>query len=120
MRRRAAASKVSSRSSTRARAAACSSSSSSVVSMSSVKPRIALTTPRATATDATYARYARALERAGATVVELTPGDTLPDDVDGVCFSGGGDVDPSRYAAQDDGVERKTVSKERDDLELDV
>lgn len=83
-----------------------------------MKPRIALTTPVSTSESETYARYRLALERAGASVVEVRPGDALPDDIDGLCLSGGPDVDPSRYGEADDGVEREHVSPERDELEL--
>lgn len=83
-----------------------------------MKPRIALSTPVPTSESDTYARYVRALERAGAEVHEVHPGDPLPDDVDGVCLSGGGDVDPRRYGEDDAGVERATVSAPRDELEL--
>lgn len=83
-----------------------------------MRPRIALSTPVPTSASDTYARYARALERAGASVVEVHPGDALPEDVDGICLSGGGDVDPRRYGEADAGVERATVSAPRDDLEL--
>lgn len=82
------------------------------------RPRIALSTPVPTATNETYARYARALEKAGAEVVEVRPGDALPRDVDGIVLSGGPDVDPRRYGEDDAGVERQNVSAERDDLEL--
>jgi putative glutamine amidotransferase len=81
-------------------------------------PRIAMSTPVATSQNETYARYRRALERAGASVIEVRPGDPLPEDLDGVCLTGGGDVDPARYGEADAGVERTTVSAERDDLEF--
>lgn len=83
-----------------------------------MKPRIALTTPVATSGSDTYRRYALALERAGASVVELRPGDPVPDDIAGVCLSGGPDVDPIRYGQADAGVERDGVSSARDELEL--
>jgi putative glutamine amidotransferase len=86
--------------------------------MSGVTPRIALTTPVPTSESETYARYRLALERAGAAVVEVRPGDAIPEDIDGLCLSGGPDIDPSRYGEADDGVEREHVSPERDELEL--
>lgn len=86
--------------------------------MVGVKPRIALTTPVATTQSETYARYRLALERAGASIVEVRPGDRLPDDIDGLCLPGGPDVDPVRYGESDDGVEREHVSVERDEMEF--
>ena len=82
------------------------------------RPRIALTTPVPTSENETYARYVRALERAGASVVEVRPGDPLPDDVDGVCLSGGPDVDPISYGETDAGVERDHVNPARDEMEF--
>jgi putative glutamine amidotransferase len=84
------------------------------------RPRIALTTPVPTSENDTYARYARALERAGAAIVEVRPGDELPPDVDGVCLSGGPDVDPTRYGEADAGVERAMVDAARDGLEFAI
>ena len=82
------------------------------------RPRVALTTPVATSESETYARYRLALERAGAEVVEVRPGDALPRDIDGLCLTGGGDVEPARYGADYDGTERETVKPERDELEF--
>ncbi len=82
------------------------------------RPRIALTTPVPAGSSDTYVRYVRALERAGAAVVEVHPGDDVPDDIDGVCLPGGGDVDPQRYGEPDAGVDRATVNAARDEVEL--
>ncbi len=84
------------------------------------RPRIALTTPVATSASETYARYRRALARAGADVVEVRPDDAPPEAIDGLCLPGGGDVDPARYGQADAGVEREGVMPERDDLEFAV
>lgn len=88
--------------------------------MAGVTPRIALTVPVSTSESETYARYRIALERAGASVVEVRPGDAAPEDIDGLCLSGGPDVDPSRYGETDAGVEREGISPERDELELGI
>jgi len=84
------------------------------------RPRVALTTPVATSESETYARYRLALERAGADVVEVHPGDALPADIDGLCLSGGGDVEPRRYGAEYEGTERESVKPERDELEFTI
>ena len=49
------------------------------------------------------AQYIGALERAGAAVVPLDPGDPIPADFDALCLSGGGDIDPARYGAENAG-----------------
>ena len=64
------------------------------------------------------AQYIAALERAGAGVVPLFPGETLPDEFDAVVLSGGGDVHPRRYG---EGVDGSTeIDEARDELELAV
>ena len=82
------------------------------------RPRIALTAPKPTSEDPTYSRYVLALTRAGADVVEVLPHGDLPDDVDGLCLSGGPDVDPVRYGEPDAGVERDRVDPDRDAMEF--
>ena len=82
-----------------------------------VRPRIALTLSRpGTLQQASHARYRDALERAGADVVAVHPGDALPENVDGVCLSGGGDIAAARYGADD--LACDDVDPARDDLEL--
>lgn len=67
--------------------------------MTSLPPRIGITT------DASYsiAEYERALRGAGALPVPLLAGDprdvAVLDDIDGIVFAGGEDVDPARYGA---------------------
>ena len=86
------------------------------------RPRIALTVSAAptAANLAARARYVTALGAAGAEVVVVEPGDRVPDDVAGVCFSGGGDIAPERYGEVD--LERvcENVIPERDELELSL
>jgi len=99
-----------------------------VARSSGARPRIALTVDVPTErNEPTRRRYRDALERAGATVVEVPPDDELPGDIDGVLLSGGSDVDPATYgevntAARDfdgrrDRLELALVSRAlRDDL----
>jgi len=90
--------------------------------MSVLRPRVALTVSaaRTPANLAARQRYVDALRDAGADVVVLEPGDAIPDDIDGVCFSGGGDIAPERYGEVD--VEKicENVIPERDELELSL
>jgi putative glutamine amidotransferase len=87
--------------------------------MTAVRPRIALTLSRSSAfQEVSHKRYRDALEAAGADLVVLHPGDPVPRDVDGVCFSGGGDIDSTRYGAVD--VACADVDRERDALEIEV
>lgn len=62
------------------------------------------------------ARYLAALERAGAEALPLDPGDTPPLSFDGLCLSGGGDVDPARYGAENAGS--TDIDPSRDALEF--
>jgi putative glutamine amidotransferase len=87
--------------------------------MKVVRPRIALTLSRRSALhQASHDRYRDALARAGADVVALHPGDDIPDDVDGVLLSGGGDIAPARYGDQE--TDCRDVDAERDELELQI
>jgi putative glutamine amidotransferase len=81
------------------------------------RPRIALTVDVPTErNEPTRRRYRAALERAGATVVEVRPGDHPPGDIDGLLLSGGSDIDPASYG------EGNTAARDpdgrRDELEL--
>ena len=69
---------------------------------------------------ATRERYVGALERAGAEVVIVEPGSTLPEDIDGLCISGGGDIAPERYGVSDDASVCEDVQPDRDALEIDA
>src|SRR4051812_42055349 len=87
--------------------------------MTAVRPRIALTLSSPSALhEASHRRYRDALEAAGADLVILHPGDPVPNDVDGVCLSGGGDIESSRYGEAD--VACADVDPARDALELDI
>jgi len=86
-----------------------------------MRPRIALTLSRSDtpARRAARRRYITALDRAGAEVIPIEPGDPLPDAFDGLCLSGGGDIDPARYAAVAD-PETRGVDQERDATEFAI
>src|SRR3989442_6921706 len=87
--------------------------------MTKVRPRIALTLARPSAFHgAAHQRYRDALERAGADLVVLHPGDPAPTDIDGVCLSGGGDIESARYGEAD--VACADVDTDRDALEIEV
>ena len=62
--------------------------------------------------------YVRALTRAGAEVVVVQPGETVPADVDGICFSGGGDLAPKTYHEVDELNVCEHVDPRRDATEL--
>jgi len=69
---------------------------------------------------ATRERYTRALESAGAEVVVVEPQTALPEDIDGLCISGGGDIAPERYGVTDEHDVCENVQPDRDALELDA
>lgn len=85
-----------------------------------MKPRIALTLSHSgsTARKASRRRYIDALERAGADVIPIEPGDPLPDAFDGLCLAGGDDLAPDRYGQPNEGCER--IDPERDALEFQL
>src|SRR2546426_5672881 len=87
--------------------------------MTKVRPRIALTLARPSAFHgAAHQRYRDALERAGADLVVLHPGDPVPTDIDGLCLSGGGDIESARYGEAD--VACADVDTDRDALEIEI
>lgn len=85
-----------------------------------MKPRIALTLSHSGSTErkASRRRYIDALERAGADVIPIEPGDPLPDAFDGLCLAGGDDLAPDRYGQPNEGCER--IDPERDALEFQL
>ncbi|HKW79237.1 MAG TPA: gamma-glutamyl-gamma-aminobutyrate hydrolase family protein [Candidatus Limnocylindria bacterium] len=62
------------------------------------------------------AHYIAALERAGAEVVPLFPGEVAPAEYDALLLSGGGDIHPRRYGEAVDGSTE--IDETRDELEL--
>lgn len=86
------------------------------------RPRIVLTVSAAptAANLASRERYLKALRAAGADVIVAEPGATVPADIDGICFSGGGDIAPERYGEVDAENVCEFVVPERDELELDA
>lgn len=60
--------------------------------------------------------YIRGLADEGLVVIPVDPGDPLPADIDGLCLSGGEDVEPARYGAVPDGAD--PPYPERDDTEF--
>jgi len=87
--------------------------------MTRVRPRIALTLARPSAFHgAAHQRYRDALESAGADLVVLHPGDAVPADIDGLCLSGGGDIESARYGEAD--VACADVDTDRDALEIEI
>jgi gamma-glutamyl-gamma-aminobutyrate hydrolase PuuD len=87
--------------------------------MTNVRPRIALTLARPSAFHgASHQRYRDALESAGAELVVVHPGDAVPRDIDGLCLSGGGDIESARYGEAD--VACADVDTQRDALELEI
>lgn len=85
-------------------------------------PRIALTVSAARTPQnlAARERYAKALRERGADVIVLEPGTAIPADIDGVLFSGGGDIAPERYGEVDSEQVCENVVPERDELELSL
>ena len=84
------------------------------------RPRIALTVSSAptAANLASRENYIRALSRAGAEVIVVQPGETVPADVDAICFSGGGDIAPERFGEVDVQHVCENVIPARDETEL--
>ena len=86
------------------------------------RPRIALTTSNSQTPEGIAARrrYVRALERAGADVIEVPPGSRVPQDIAGLCLSGGGDIAPGEYGAADPDDVCRDIDEARDRTELDM
>jgi putative glutamine amidotransferase len=83
-----------------------------------VKPRIAVTLSGSASKRNAVAReqYLGAIRRAGAEPIAIFPNDPLPDEFDGLCLTGGGDIDPARYGA--DNVASTEIDEARDASEL--
>lgn len=84
------------------------------------RPRIALTVSAAptAANLASRENYVRALSGAGADVIVVEPGQTIPSDINAICFSGGGDIEPRHYGDVDTDNVCENVNPARDALEL--
>ena len=61
-------------------------------------------------------QYLDGIRRAGGEPIALDPTDAAPEEFDGLCLTGGGDVDPVRYGA--DNVASTEIDEPRDALEL--
>jgi len=62
--------------------------------------------------------YVRGLTDAGLAVVAVEPGDPLPQDIAGLCLSGGEDVAPERYGAVPDGSEPPFLERDATEFAL--
>jgi putative glutamine amidotransferase len=83
-----------------------------------VKPRIAVTLSGSTSARNAVAReqYLEAIRRAGAEPIAVRPADVVPEEFDGLCLTGGGDIDPARY--NEANVKSEDIDLARDALEL--
>ena len=81
-------------------------------------PRIAVTLCGHDAPRCAVARnqYLDAIRRAGAEPIAVRPTDDVPDEFDGLCLSGGGDIHPDRYGA--DNIASTDIDEARDAIEL--
>lgn len=61
-------------------------------------------------------QYLDAIRRAGGEPIAVDPTDALPEEFDGLCLTGGGDIDPMRYGA--DNVASTEIDEDRDTSEL--
>jgi putative glutamine amidotransferase len=62
-------------------------------------------------------QYLTALAAVGLDVIALDPHDAVPDEFDGLCLTGGGDIEPARYG-ESAAPETDDVDPARDELEL--
>ena len=60
--------------------------------------------------------YLDAIRRAGAEPIAIDPSDPMPADFDGLCLTGGGDIDPARYGG--DNVASTDIDEQRDAIEF--
>ena len=81
-------------------------------------PRIAVTLSGTATPRATVAReqYLDAIRRAGGEPIPVDPTDAMPESFDGLCLTGGGDIDPSRY--NEPNVASRDIIEARDAIEL--
>lgn len=85
-----------------------------------MKPRIAVTLSGSTSNRNAVAReqYLGAIRRAGAEPILIFPNDVPPEEFDGLCLTGGGDIDPARYGEAN--TKSEEIDPERDALEFAI
>ena len=85
-----------------------------------MKPRIAVTLSGSTSKRNAVAReqYLDAIRRAGAEPILLFPNDVAPEEFDGLCLTGGGDIDPERYGEAN--TKSDEIDPARDALEFAI
>lgn len=83
-----------------------------------MKPRIAVTLSGSTSKRNAVAReqYLDAIRRAGAEPIAIFPKDPVPEEFDGLCLTGGGDIDPARYGEVN--TKSEDIDRDRDALEI--
>jgi putative glutamine amidotransferase len=83
-----------------------------------MKPRVALTLSGSASKRNAVAReqYLEAIRRAGAEPIAIFPNDPAPEEFDGLCLTGGGDIDPARYGEAN--IKSEDIDPARDALEL--
>lgn len=83
-----------------------------------MRPRIAVTLCGHATRRCVVARdqYLDAIRRAGAEPIAVDPTDVFPDEFDGLCLTGGGDIDPARYGEVETASE--DIDAARDTIEL--
>jgi putative glutamine amidotransferase len=83
-----------------------------------MKPRVAVTLSGSTSKRNAVAReqYLEAIRRAGAEPIAIFPNDPAPEEFDGLCLTGGGDIDPARYGEAN--IKSEDIDPARDALEL--
>jgi putative glutamine amidotransferase len=83
-----------------------------------MKPRVALTLSGSASKRNAVAReqYLEAIRRAGAEPIAIFPNDPAPEEFDGLCLTGGGDIDPARFGEAN--IKSEDIDPARDALEL--
>ena len=83
-----------------------------------MKPRIAVTLSGSATKRNAVAReqYLEAIRRAGAEPFLVFPSDHAPEEFDGLCLTGGGDIDPARYGEVN--TKSEEIDVQRDAIEL--
>jgi len=83
-----------------------------------MKPRVAVTLSGSASKRNAVAReqYLEAIRRAGAEPIAIFPNDPAPEEFDGLCLTGGGDIDPARYGEAN--IKSEDIDQARDAIEL--